>query len=182
MRWTILIAIFLSVSALSSFAQVQKRTIHFEREDVSGESGLVQVVRIEVKNKQVSINEEFATTDDWLKSLKITVRNVSGKRIIYVGFGFGLLEAIDGELEPYASYQYGVSFYAGEPVKNIKKGKRRFILNPNSETVLTYEKVGARTSNLVLEKAGIGKFHKAKFMVARVQFEDGTFQDTQAVQ
>jgi hypothetical protein len=182
MKRAIFTAINLLVFSFSSFGQSQNRIIYFDRDDVSGKEGVLRIMKFEVSNKLVSFNEPFEASSDWLRTLKLTVKNTSQKPIIYIGVGFGLLDAIDGKLEPFASYQYGISYNYGTPTENVGKDKPNPVLRPNDEAVLIYEKVGVKNNNLVIEKAGIGRFHQAKFMVAAVQFADGTFEYTQAVQ
>jgi hypothetical protein len=164
------------------FAQTKNRLIHLDNdEDVEESRQIVKITRLEAGNNEVRFNQEFAAQDDWIKTLKIRVKNVGKKPIVYIGVGFGLLDTVDGELESGASYQYGISFDAGKPIENIKKKKSAFMLNPSKEADLVYKGVSRDYKN-VLEKVGIGRFHKAKFMVIRVQFIDGEFIDTQNIQ
>ena len=173
---SILILVFVMILSLSATAQTQKRVINVFDENKDSEQ-LLELIDIKIDSKSIVVGKQFKADENWLKDLKIRVKNISGKPLVCFGLSFGLIEGIKQELEPYASYRYGFTFSYGKPIKEQFNVSEKVLLQPNEETVLTYDSL----DNLyreVLGKVGEGTFHKAKLMSISVQFENGEWKDT----
>jgi hypothetical protein len=92
--------------ALSGFGQQTERMIDFPANQapgnlVAGEKGRLvptdlkglQLVAISVAGKTVTPGQFFTAADDWLKTLKVKLKNVSGKTLLSVRMSFSLPEA-----------------------------------------------------------------------------------------
>lgn len=47
----------------------------------------IVITNVKVNGKEISLDDEFTAADDWMKSLVITVKNRSDKRILFVSLG-----------------------------------------------------------------------------------------------
>lgn len=183
----IFILIFTLLLSLSTFAQTQNRVIYFSDKTIEfdeqsagdDEAPSLELIYIQIAGNQITSGKQFAADENWLKNLKIRVKNVSSKPIAYLELVFGLLEDIDEELEPSASWRFAFGFQCGKPIENKAKVKTKdeILLQPNEEVELTYESMNELTKS-TFAKTGEGTFHKAQFRIARVQFETGEEKDS----
>lgn len=178
-RLSIMMIIALLFS-LPILAQAQNRIIRLPEREGEDYNHLLEIIDVQVAGNPVAFDKTFFADENWLKNLKFRVKNVSGKPMMYVALGFGLFEGINQELKPYASYQYGFVFSYGKPSDSKDKVTGKVFLKPNEEVELSYDSL-SELERKVLGKAGEGIFCKAEFMIARVQFKDGTFEDSDLV-
>ncbi|HEX8844823.1 MAG TPA: hypothetical protein VF791_09285 [Pyrinomonadaceae bacterium] len=187
-RSILIVALTFALSSVA-FTQTQKRAIYLsDHSVVAGERSLdgdeddrplVELIDIQVARNRIAPGKPFIADEHWLKNLKIRVKNVSGKRMICLALTFGLLEGINQELQPSASWGYKFGFQFGK----FYEGKvevettSKIFLQPNDEVELTYESLDNFTKQ-ALGKVGEGTFHKAEFLGALVQFEDGEWKDS----
>src|SRR5437868_6774506 len=127
------IAAVVSLFLLGTFAFSQEnprmppvsRIIRAEKPDQISEDGItpaIQVVGVFIGDQKVELNRSFAMDDEWLRNLRVRVRNVSHSSLPCVGIGFGLLTEMDTKLEPYQSWPWGISFKKGRCGKTDKTG------------------------------------------------------------
>lgn len=179
--------LFALLFASSVLAQTQDRVIFYDglceesSDDSEDEANkcLLELIDIQVAGKPVVSGKQFVADENWLKNLKIRVKNISGKPFVYVAVGFGLIEGLHEELAPSASWKYGFVFSSGKPSNQITKTKvsRKIVLKPNEEIELTYSNL-PELYKQVLGKASEGTFSKSVFVSATVEFRNGEQKDS----
>lgn len=85
----ICVLVFGRVSTITPLALIsaprQNTTKVFEKRKQSPPE-VVSVLEIESSNKRLMIGESFHAGEDWLKGTKFTLRNDSGREIVYIAF------------------------------------------------------------------------------------------------
>jgi hypothetical protein len=162
------VVLFVVTFSHPSFGQSKDRIIPFpEWSSTSDDEDVVlELVGIKVGNKQITLGKTFPSDQDWLKEMKLVVKNVSKKPIVSFGIGGGLLETVDKELEPYQSFPYGIG-WGWKAGAHSKKSFR-----PGETIELDYSNVDDLTKRM-LAKAGEGSFCKLHFMAPSVKFNIG---------
>jgi hypothetical protein len=96
-------------------AQPEQRIIRADRPEYSEDAlPILEVQSLKIGGRAVSLNEAFIGDENWLKDLKITVKNVSEKDLRCVGVWMGVLEGLDTKLEPYASWGWKINYTNGQ--------------------------------------------------------------------
>ncbi len=105
MRYTSLIVLcsILSFFAVAGHMQEQERVL----EKVSLKNEPVEVSEIKAKNKPVSFDHRFASSDDWLKGLTFKLKNISTKPIIHAAIELDFPEVRSQDAPFTLSLQYG---------------------------------------------------------------------------
>lgn len=98
----VVISFFLIVT---TFGQQTDRTI--KKRNWRNEP--LEILKLHVKTKEVNFKEKFATNDDWLNDLSVTVRNASSQTIVFISLGLTFLPTKDADEQvPATSFiQYG---------------------------------------------------------------------------
>ena len=104
--------------------------------------------------------------------MTLRVKNISKKPIITFGVAGGLLEGVDDELPPYASFRYGIAWSWGKSSNPGEAQTKRIVFKPGEILELSYAHVDELTRK-VLANQGEGAFCKLKFMAPWIQYEDG---------
>ena len=178
MKRLFLILALLSFSSLSIWAQNENRIIKMDKPGENDDEIYLEITSFKVDGNEIFLNEPFTADENWLKNLKVKVKNISGKPMTCVSIGLGLLEGISEELEPQMSWGYALSLFQGDCTSLDKeRNDKNFILKKGEETELTYSNSNKIYYD-VLEKFGIGKFHKAELIIGTVKFKKGGFADT----
>lgn len=124
----------------------------------------VEIVGFRVGVSPVTLGEPFEAGDDWLKGLRVRLRNVSGQTISGAQMTFVLPESRGGgEALIGFTLRYGVPWHKLEPVGHGEE----FELSLTGED---YEKLGAR----IAERKGAAVTGKVFITVISVRFADGT--------
>src|SRR5262245_41712229 len=89
---------------VASLAQNGMRIIRFEKAKEDDDEVYLELLSVKVGDKEVPLNEPFTVGANWLKDLKLRVKNISGKTIECAEVSFGILEGIDDRLEPQMSW------------------------------------------------------------------------------
>ena len=98
-----------------SAAQSEQRIIRADKpDDYDDAQPILEVQGLKVGDRAVSLNEIFIGNENWLKDLKITVKNVSQKDLRCVGVWMGVLEGLDTKLEPHASWGWKINYTNGQ--------------------------------------------------------------------
>lgn len=163
----ILVLVVCFVQRTSS--QTEDRIVPFPRWSATYEEEddvILEVTRIKIGNQKITLGDTFRYNENWLKEMKLSVRNVSTKTIMAFSVGGGLLEGIDKELEPYQSYRYGISWEWTAPIQSRK------LFGPGETIELTYSNVDG-VYKRVLGRVGEGSLHKLMFMAPSVEFKKG---------
>jgi hypothetical protein len=163
----------LTVSASAVvYSQTAKRIIRADR-NTSTEDPVLEVTGIKLGDKPIRLNELVSADENWLKNVKITVKNVGDRDLTFVMVVLGLLDTVDYKMRPEESWGYNMVFSYGHYGKRKPNGKG---LKKGAEMELTYEHVDPSFRGL-LESAPFGKFHKAVLEWATVVFKDGKEDD-----
>lgn len=91
----------------------QKRVIYLHAA-AAADAAAIEIVDMDVAGKRIEIGKMFEFNQDWLKQLRIRVRNISDKTISFVSFGGGLIEGVDEALNFSESYPSGVTSMFGK--------------------------------------------------------------------
>ncbi|HLL73151.1 MAG TPA: hypothetical protein VK363_17065 [Pyrinomonadaceae bacterium] len=129
----------------------------------------LEVVNILVAKRPVTLGQPFEAGDDWMKDLKVRVKNVSGRPIVHVWLHFSLPEATKGEVITGFSLDYGRRVGAVE-----LEGEQKLAL-PGEEFELTHsDEEYERDRRWILEWSGVTSINRVWFGKAAVRFEDET--------
>ena len=184
-----LVIAFVGVIAAPVHAQTQERRMIFDRlcDEPAAESEdedndcLVELIDIQINDQKVTSGKPFVADENWMKNLKVRVRNVSRKPFVFVGIGFGLIEGLYEELAPSASWQWGFGFYRGKPSNPYDENRKIsdvVVLKPNKEIELTFNDLPE-----LYKKSGLmdvaGKMSQIVFISAQVEFKDGKQEDSE---
>jgi hypothetical protein len=155
-------------------AQTKKRLIHIPNLSIDNVEGpvLLEVVGIKIAGKPIAVGAPFDASDNWLGKMTLSVKNIGPKPIVAFGVGGGLLQDIDEELPPYASFYYAIDWKWGKPFNPDKEKHHGPVLKVGDTVELSYFNVSS-LSRRVLAKEGEGVFCKLKFGLLTVQFADG---------
>lgn len=166
---------FMSFASFTIFAQTENRIIKIEKNSIAraDDKTFLEITNLKVGNNNIFLNEAFTADENWLKNIKIKVKNVSEKTLTCVAIVFGLLEGIYEELEPQMSWGDKLALYYGNC---SEKNKKKFKLKNGEEVELTYDNIDA-LSREYFEKIGVGKFHKAKLIYGMLKIKNGDSDD-----
>jgi len=95
--------------AITVAAQETNRLVDWSAFSRRSEARVLKIIRITVKDTNVTPGQYFIATDDWLEKLTFSMQNISDKTITRCGFGVGFPELNpkgDGEGMPGFSVVY----------------------------------------------------------------------------
>ncbi len=136
--------------ATLAFTQTQDRRIVFDRancDDPAAESKdkdsdcFVELISVHIGNQTITSGKPISADENWLKELRVRVRNVSGRSFVAFGVAFGVIEGLYQELGPYESWGWGFALYRGKfsnPDDKKRKISKVVVLKPNEETELNF--------------------------------------------
>jgi hypothetical protein len=169
----LLIIIFVSACSQIALGQSKERIIPFPQWAIEAEDeAQLELVEIKIAGNPIAIGEAFDADENWLKAMTLRVKNISKKPIITFGVAGGLLEGVDEELPPYASFRYGIAWNWGKSSNSGKAQTKRIVFKPGEILELSYVHVDELTRK-VLANQGEGAFCKLKFMAPGIQYKDG---------
>lgn len=151
----------LAFASITIIAQTESRIIRMEKRG-EGARRYLEITSFKVGNTEINFNESFVADENWLKNIKVKVKNISGRNITCVGLSLGLLEGIDDKLEFYESWRYVLGFYKGKCSSGKSKSNSKLLLKDGESVVLTSADV-PKMFNDYLDKPMKYKFHQAKF-------------------
>jgi hypothetical protein len=149
-----------------SLGRLQEPKNFEKRESYSNEP--LKVIKIKAANKSLGFDEQISGADDWLKAAEITVKNISGKDIVFIEIDFNFPETKSSGNE--------MSF-------PLRLGSRPGVTNSNPPVVLrsddeaTLSLEGKRYEQLVQfieHRHSISAIGKVAVNVGFVIFADGT--------
>lgn len=185
----LLLAICLtSLSVTIASAQTQDRRLIFDRlcNDPAVESKdedsdcLVELIDIQIGSQKITSGKPFVADENWIKNLKVRIRNISGKPFVFVGVSFGLIEGMYENLAPSASWGWAFGFYRGKastPYGENRKVSKVVVLAPNKELELTFDNLPKPNKKSRLLEVS-GKMRQIVFITARVEFKGGKHKDS----
>ncbi len=141
---------------------------------------LVELIDITINGKKITSGKPFVADENWMKELKIRIRNISGKPFIAVGVSFGLIEGLYEKLAPSASWAWGFGFNRGKfsnPYDENRKISEIVVLKPKEEMQLTFDDLPDLYENSRLMQVA-GKQSQIVFISATVEFKDGKQKDS----
>jgi len=152
--------------------QEQDRMV--EKQSFSNEP--VKITVVKTKKGVVNTGEKFKDEADWLKGLKISVANTSGKPITYVRVGLSFPRPENHETSkenPYGeSLEYGVNPFATEGVETANQVQA--IAAGKSTELIMPDEAYADTKTLLKELKFPENIKRVIVLVEAVGFEDGT--------
>ena len=108
--------IILSLS-MTVAAQETNRLVDWPTVAPPSDAKVLEIIRITVKDTDVTPGQYFAASDDWLDKLTFRIRNVSDKTITRFGFGIGFPELdLGGGGMAGFSVGYGTDKQPGKPI------------------------------------------------------------------
>lgn len=170
----LLIIILVSVCSQVALGQSKERIVLFPQWSIQAkDEAQLELVEIKIAGKPIAIGESFDADENWLKVMTLRVKNIGKKPISAFGVGGGLLEGVDEELPPYASFRYGIAWNCSKRSNPGKAQTKRIVFKPGEIIELSYAHVD-ELNRKVLAKQGEGAFCKLKFMAPAIQYDDGT--------
>src|SRR5215210_5154637 len=87
------------ILAVTSFVngQARDRVVEVYEERDAPLTVALQIVEIKAGGNPVTLGQTFAADEDWLRSLSVRIKNVSGKTINVLPISFGLSELDTGK-------------------------------------------------------------------------------------
>jgi hypothetical protein len=82
--------------AITVEAQETNRMVNWAAFSPGSHARVLEIIRITVKDTNVTPGQSFVASDDWLDQLSFRIQNVSDKTIIRCGFGIGFPELNPG--------------------------------------------------------------------------------------
>ena len=137
---------------------------------------LVELVDLRIGDDKIISGKPFTADENWLKDLRVKVRNVSGKPFVFIQVAFGLMAGLNDELGPSESWAWGFGFFRGkysDPLSGVKPSKE-IVLKPNEVIELSFVDSDASTNEMLNKHS----FQKAVFRLADIQFKNGTLRDS----
>lgn len=136
----------------------------------------IEIEEVRVAGKLVELDKPFTADDNWLQSLVVKIRNISGKPLRYIQMDFSLLDAKIND-NSIVGFMFTHGILCSDKLNlpcNAKNDCLRLVM-PGEEVEMKF-KFGlyTRTKALALQKTGISKFNRVRVGIAFVQFEDGT--------
>lgn len=129
----------------------------------------LEIVNISVAGKDVALDQSFMANDEWLRDLKVRVKNVSGRPIVRVGLHFNLPEAKIGEAIAGFSLGYVKHIPASVDVRELS------LILPGEEVEVVFgAEEYARYMKWITERSGTTSFSRVKLSAASLTFDDYT--------
>lgn len=139
------------------------------------EKGL-ELIGIFVEGKLITFGKSFTAGDDWLKTLTVKLKNVSGKPISSVRMSFSRPEA------KFKDSSLGFSLEFGSLSGMVDNRATKKIIQPDEEFELTQtEAQYFRGKAFMLDKTGVAIINKLIIGMTMVQFEDGNLWATRKI-
>jgi hypothetical protein len=143
-----------------------------ERKEEDSEC-LVELVDVHIAGQKITSGKMFVADATWLENLKVKVKNVSGKSIVYVSVTFELIEGLY-ESPPMGSFR-PIFFFDRGNVSDPKDEKREIsknvVLKPNEEIELNFTDLPDFGKSALMQR--VGKIGQIVMSDAVVEFEDG---------
>lgn len=160
-----------------ALAQSAQRIIRAERPSKGYGRPLLELVSISIGNKPVLLNRPFQGDANWLKSMRIRVKNISGRRLSCVYIDFGLFKGIDEKLR--GDWWPNVLSLAKGYCSPFQRKERRkdLRLRNGGEVEVTWDEVPPEWQEAI-GKAGQELFHKAVLLNCTVGFDRKMFWPT----
>ena len=171
----VLVAICLMLglfSASQTIAQTKKRVIVFPDWSASNDEKdvVLDVVEVRVDGKKIAFNTPFEAGDDWLKTMTVQVKNVSGRPLSMIEIDAGLLTGIDEEPRLDELLEDRIKWlWESDSDKPVAKS---MWLHPETAILFEYGPHGDGDSKVVTKK-GNPSFCQLNFAAIRVRYWDG---------
>jgi hypothetical protein len=135
----------------------------------------VEVKAVKTKKGVTKLGQAISDDDDWFDGLAVSIENISGKTIIYIGGGFLFprpQEAASGKPPRYQRFMYGrhpsLSDEASLTIEAIN-------VRPGETFDITLSKKDYDSNKLRLKQLGYpASIKEIKFNIEEIYFDDGT--------
>ncbi len=174
-------AFLVLILSVLSIAQVSQRVVDWHPQIIPGkfkaggcgilfpsEISALEVIEIKVADKPVVLGQAFDANEDWLKTLSVKVKNVSGKPISLVRTSFNLPEAKNEKGTMGFSLIYGEEFSNSDTDNKPQK-----VIFPGQEVILARNEIRQHLE-AITQRSGKTDFSKVLIGLTMVKFEDGT--------
>jgi hypothetical protein len=170
------LAVSLGVGELSRVAPHEADTLAIIRSPKRCDCGwrdVLEIRDVSVDGQPVVLDEPVQVNRDWLRGLSFRIRNLSGRPLVYVGIGIGLLPGTDDRLASGQSWQYGLSYTFGKPLSKPQVKRAIQQLAAGEEIVLTAANIDPVHLEAVDRAGGPDAFRQAVIWIAEVQYDNG---------
>jgi len=151
---SIFVSLLVFVFSAAAAAQDEPRIIRADRLGDGDDSPVLQVLGLKIGERSVALNEIFVADANWLKELKVTVRNVSDKDMRCVGIWLGVLDGLDTKLTPRESWGWKINYTNGQCTP--RKSSSSVLRKGESVDLIVYS-----DPSLIPDPTPWPKFHKA---------------------
>ena len=169
----VLLSALLSVTGLSVLSQdMQSRVVKKLRQIPMP----VEIKIIKHKKGTVEIGRDFPDEDDWFEGLAVSVKNTSGKTIIYMGGGF-LFPRPQDEVEQSAPPRYHRFMYGQHPLaaEDAVQTTQPINIKPGESFDITIAKGDYSSLKQRLKELGYKpSIKEINFNIEEIYFADGT--------
>lgn len=155
------------VLLLTLFCFGQERIRQIEKKNTRNEP--IELINSEVGNKVSNTENQVLADKDWLRNLKLNLKNISNKRIVYI--------EVELEIEPVGKMQHPLRL----PIKFGKLPSLTNINDANSEVIRQNEYIKVSLKPYILDslvqfmqKNEIAEIERVKVFFEFVVFDDGT--------
>jgi hypothetical protein len=130
----------------------------------------LEIVDIKVESHSITIGHPFAADEDWLKTLTLRIKNISGQPIVGARMGFSLAETRIENKGLGFSLEYGKGLSTGIPSDEQR------VIGPNEEFEFRFNDAQYRHHRaFVSERTSLPSFSIVWIGVTSVKFDDGSF-------
>lgn len=161
------------ILAIAGYGQKKIRTLNGTQYPHANQP--VTIVDREIEGESIKDDGTIVAGSDWVKNLKLTVKNTSTKRI-----GFFQIDLVVPKNDRHASrvvfpVRFGsVFFVSGRDNLKAELDRKRTFLEPGETAVVSVNEQEYKVFNLALKKTGSDDFDALAVQVFEVQFEDDT--------
>ncbi|MFL6374776.1 MAG: hypothetical protein ACJ73D_08935 [Pyrinomonadaceae bacterium] len=133
----------------------------------------VEIEGMQVEGRAAFLGTPFPATDGWLRTFKVKLRNVSGKRVSAIRMTFALPDAKYGEAMSSFGFEYGRGL-SSTPSSRADTFPVTFF-EPDAETELGLDQAQyEHIVNAIGGRTGVTDYKTVLVGVTTVLFEDGT--------
>jgi len=133
----------------------------------------VEVIKLEVEKKALKLGEHFSGEEEWLKSLSINIKNVSGKPISYIEVWLDFPET-----KATGSTMSFPIFYGQRPWIERTSDEPKLVMPNDIVAIQMSDVTYAALKRFVENRHSIKNLNKVQLRISFVGFTDGTAWDS----
>ena len=143
------------------------------RDEAGDRRILLEIREVTIDGEPIKLDEPVHANPDWLRRLTIRVRNVSGRPLVHVGIGVGLLPRVGDRLAAGMSWQYALVYSFGTRLPKAEAQNAPLTLGVGEDVVLTAANIDPVVLKLIDDAGGSDAFRQLEVTNAGGQYANG---------